>query len=169
MHDPSPRFLLLWLPSLLSFLLIKTNRNPWCNFCISEIWDSDLFHSPVSIIVMFCKDSPFLNYHLLCRLFRRSNIFSRPGIWRSKGCSEVKGWSKSIIHSGPKFLHKLKSFTSFRPVLISFSDTRSPAENFCEALFGAANTFNKNHTSHPSNAKGWTLKALHTASPQTWV
>ena len=94
---------------------------------------------------MFCKDSPFSNYHLLCRPFRRSKIFSRPGIWRSKGCSEVKGWSKYIIHSGQRFL-TLKSFTSFRPVLI-FSDwyPLTSRKNCCEALFDAANTpfFNK--------------------------
>lgn len=92
--DPSPR--IFFIVTVTSQLFVDKNKpeGPWCDFCISEIWDSDLFHSPVWIAVMFCKDSPVLNYHLLCRLFRRSKNFSRPGIWRSKGCSEVKGWSK---------------------------------------------------------------------------
>lgn len=104
--DPSPRSFVVTVTSQL--FVDKNTGNPWCNFCISEIWDSDLFHSPVWITVMFCKDSPLLT--TICCV----------GLWSFKKPSRSGGMIQvAIIHSGQKLL-TLKSFTSFRPVLISF-------------------------------------------------
>ena len=85
-----PNIFLLF-PSLLNFLLIKNRKSDV--ICMSEIWDSDLFHSPVWITVMFRKDSP-LSTTICC-----------VGLWSFKKSSRSGGMIQVAIILVQNSLH----------------------------------------------------------------
>lgn len=94
-------------------------EGPWCNFCISEIWDSDLFHSPVSVTVMFRTDSPLLTTICCVGFFVVQKTFQ---VRRDDPSSHHSFWSKTPYI---EIFHTISACSYF---FLRYSDTRSPAE-----------------------------------------